>query len=433
MTDNSTRGNTPFRLNLEQQKKRAKELLRAYQENKAEAFARFKQSHPQYTNEQADTAPRLADAQLVIARELGVASWTKLKQHIDEMSNNQRLIKTQQIAPDSDLTTLHIRCGTDIENTLKEAGFSGAFLDYKDPVCQGPVVKSDQYHQIRAEFIAKVYGDLVNLSYEEIYQDSLAEQQSIQTLANHYQRVVLWFEHDTFDQLLLIKLLAELAKYPQPAVLEIVSPNQFPGTARFIGLGQLPPEAIYLLWSKRETITNAQLQLGTEAWDALCQDSPEQLAVLMKQPHCQQLPHLPAAIHRHLQELPATDNGLGLTEQLTLEILKQQARPCGQLFKALMTVYEPLPWLGDLMFWHIVKGLAEGDEPLVLIQENNEQHWPNYHAVLSEQGLAVLKGESDYLSFRPDAYWLGGVEIKPKAANWRWDKKTAQPRWGFSA
>ena len=33
---------------------------------------------------------------------------------------------------------LHIRCGHDIEESLRAAGIPGDFLAYTDPVCQGP-------------------------------------------------------------------------------------------------------------------------------------------------------------------------------------------------------------------------------------------------------------------------------------------------------
>ena len=423
MTNTSTRGNTPFRLNLEQQKKRAKELLRAYQHNRTEAFARFDQHHPKYFSpSQSASAPGLADAQLVIARELGVSSWAKLKGHISEMVKTENLIKTQTSAPDADLRTLHIRCGSDIKKTLEVAGFTGEFLEYQDPVCQGPVVKTENYLEVRAEFIAKAYGG----GYEGTYQRFLIDKQRLQEVANNFERVVLWFEHDTYDQLILIKILAELARRKLPSTLEIISLNQFPGSERFIGLGQLPPEAIYLLWSQRTPIEPLQLQLATAAWEALCSSTPEQLSVLMRQPDCHALPHLPVAIHRHLQELPSSSNGLGLTEQLILEILKEKPRHCGQVFRELLRVQEPMPWLGDLMFWYIFKNLAEGRYPLVTIQENNEQDWPHYQATISALGLEVLNGGRDYLSLNPSARWLGGVEIKAGAPTWRWDEKNAR-------
>ena len=58
-------------LDLGQARKRAKELLRAARAGNAEAV------------ERVGVSPRLADAQRVIARELGHASWADLKQHVE--------------------------------------------------------------------------------------------------------------------------------------------------------------------------------------------------------------------------------------------------------------------------------------------------------------------------------------------------------------
>ena len=105
----------PFRINFEQQKKRAKELLKYFHSDQnttnQTALLRFKQYHPKFTNN-TPTTVQLSDAQLVIARELGLPSWTKLKTHIAAMSQASDAIQTNALAPDAEFKTLHIRCGT---------------------------------------------------------------------------------------------------------------------------------------------------------------------------------------------------------------------------------------------------------------------------------------------------------------------------------
>jgi ankyrin repeat protein len=71
---------------MEQQRKRAKDLLRALRSGAPEALARMRASHPRLaaaaTPAAVQAAARLADAQLVIAREYGFASWPRLRAHI---------------------------------------------------------------------------------------------------------------------------------------------------------------------------------------------------------------------------------------------------------------------------------------------------------------------------------------------------------------
>lgn len=68
----------PPSASLEQQKKRAKELLRALRAGDDEALARFRRQLP-------DKARlTLADAQFVLAREYGFSNWAELKGHIEK-------------------------------------------------------------------------------------------------------------------------------------------------------------------------------------------------------------------------------------------------------------------------------------------------------------------------------------------------------------
>jgi hypothetical protein len=66
----------PPRANLEHLKNQAKALLRAYRGNDPQAVASFRTIFP------AGAKPTLADAQRLIARQYGFASWAKLKAHL---------------------------------------------------------------------------------------------------------------------------------------------------------------------------------------------------------------------------------------------------------------------------------------------------------------------------------------------------------------
>lgn len=80
--------------NLEQQKKQARELLDAARAHDAAALARFRAHHPRLgALPDAEWPPsRLAlhDAQVVLAREYGFASWPKLKAHIEAVVATRR-------------------------------------------------------------------------------------------------------------------------------------------------------------------------------------------------------------------------------------------------------------------------------------------------------------------------------------------------------
>src|SRR5438552_9847848 len=73
----------PARPSLEQLRKQAKELLKAYQAGDATALARLRVHKPALTGLEGSRPAALADAQFTLARELGFDSWPKLKRHIE--------------------------------------------------------------------------------------------------------------------------------------------------------------------------------------------------------------------------------------------------------------------------------------------------------------------------------------------------------------
>jgi hypothetical protein len=76
----------PLRPSLEQLKKQAKSLLKSQQAADSNALARIRENDARWRNlseAQLAAAPfTLADAQLVIAREYGFASWSRLQSHV---------------------------------------------------------------------------------------------------------------------------------------------------------------------------------------------------------------------------------------------------------------------------------------------------------------------------------------------------------------
>ncbi|HLK22546.1 MAG TPA: ankyrin repeat domain-containing protein [Bryobacteraceae bacterium] len=76
-------------MNLEQQKKQACELLRAVRSGDAAAIARLRQKHTRWMSVNDESVRQLValhDAQFVLAREQGFASWTKLKAYAEPSS-----------------------------------------------------------------------------------------------------------------------------------------------------------------------------------------------------------------------------------------------------------------------------------------------------------------------------------------------------------
>ena len=86
----------PARPNLEQYKKQAKELVRLARSGDPEAAERVRKCHPRPT-----AAFALADAQLVIAREHGFASWLKFAKLVTELGLENSPVSVFEMAADA--------------------------------------------------------------------------------------------------------------------------------------------------------------------------------------------------------------------------------------------------------------------------------------------------------------------------------------------
>ena len=409
---------SPFRLNLKQQRKRAKELLKGLRAGDTDALHRFHLHHPKLQG-----IARLSEAQLVIARELGLQSWPRLKAHIEAMHRSWSGIASGGPAPDRGPKTLHVRCGSDIEAPLKQAGFTGDFLEYSDPLCQGPVVDRPDWLRLRTDFLAQAFGPGSHISSAQIGQKLHLAEERLQSAATSYERIVLWFEHDSYDQLILARCLAQFAE-AAPAVLELISPAHYPGGTRFIGLGQLPPEALRLLWEDRTPVSVAALSHGRAAWDALRSPDPRSLAALARAGTAG-IPQLGRALRRHCQEFPWTTDGLGLTERLTLQLIAEEPQSVGLVFSRLTLEREPLPWMSDLIFRNIVEAMLRADRPVFSTDfQGKDRRWFTQLLTITPLGRAVLAGEIDWLSLHPPARWLGAVRFSGATPCWRWEEET---------
>ena len=80
MSDQASR--LPSRPSLEQLRKQAKELLRAYRGGDSSAVAQLRAAKPGLSSPDGQHPATLGDAQFALAKEYGFESWPKLKRHI---------------------------------------------------------------------------------------------------------------------------------------------------------------------------------------------------------------------------------------------------------------------------------------------------------------------------------------------------------------
>ncbi|NRB42019.1 MAG: hypothetical protein HRU20_26695, partial [Pseudomonadales bacterium] len=203
------------RLSLEKLKKDAKRLLKRLRAEDSAAWLMMRQFHP--ASDGLDVASvKLADVQLVLARSNALAIWPKLKAHIEAMQvAGVRMAALQAgdaVAPDADLKTLHIRCGSDLCEQIKVCGFAGQFVESNNPFIQGEVPAFDgrdeslqHFSRVRGAFLQRAFmpfaGEDMVESIEGSGEGTLEHMRFMQQLPGDTRRIVLWFEHEPYDQL----------------------------------------------------------------------------------------------------------------------------------------------------------------------------------------------------------------------------------------
>ncbi|WP_078462651.1 DUF1835 domain-containing protein [Solemya velum gill symbiont] len=391
-------------LTLEQQKERAK--------------ARLQEWNSSVESEQP--LREFDEAQQVIANEYGFDDWEQLTSHIGKSEIASKAMQAANPdALDGNERVLHIRCGTDIQNTLAVAGFNGDYLPFYDPYVHGPVPQTDlldEFIQVRANYISSgIHPDC------ELVLNDLRQQYSSLELSHNHDAVYLWFEHDSFDQLILARLLDFFSEVSRrPASLKLISVDHYPGVEIFNGIGQLPPQALRVLWTEFSDVTPEQLVLGKRAWAAVRSSCPDALRVLIAS-GTTPLPTMAIALDRHLRQLPSKHNGLNLSENLTLRILDEKgSMNAACLFGWYTNHYEPLTFMGDTGYWQLLEELANGDRPAVTMDREGEQ--PNqWQVTLSDTGRQLLADEVDWVELNGIDRWVGGIHLD--------SQKGQVPRW----
>ncbi|MEM6492238.1 MAG: DUF1835 domain-containing protein, partial [Pseudomonadota bacterium] len=313
---------------------------------------------------------------------------------------------------------IHLRCGSDIAPTLREAGFEGRFVEFSDPLLEGPLTPCADDAAWAAMGGPDPLGAMVPGP------GAIAAQYAALDDLPHDAAITLWFEHDLYDQSILVYLLARFAAAP-PKRLRLICVDRVDGVPDFRGLGQLSPDALRALWAaERRTVDDQTYALGQAAWGALQSPTPHALAALAAGA-TPALPPLAAALRRHLEELPWVGDDLARSERELLEATAASPGLDGhKLFDAVLEA-EDAPFFTDLILRNALERLA----PLITSEPAGDP-WPKQRHALTPDGEAVLKREAGFFAFTPAPRWVGGIAVDAAGPVWRWDGAAAAPVFG---
>jgi Domain of unknown function (DUF1835) len=286
---------------------------------------------------------------------------------------------------------LHITNG-DIAAAMLAGLRAGAVLPWRDVLHEGPVrlgLSLSELSTERAAFIAEAGW----AAFEDV-QASFRERDAILRSAQAEDEVVLWFEHDLYDQLQLIQLLDWFAAHPVRR-LSLVCEAEYLGTTAFARALELFP--------RRKPVTPRQLDIAGGAWLAFRSPHPAPLLEVLAT-DLSSMPFLGAALVRHLEEYPSVEDGLSRTQRSILDALQGGPLPFGQIFRR--TREEPA-FMGDtVLLWHLRRMERDG--------------WVRSTGETWTAASGTRPG-------RRLPRWLGGALVEPSSP-WRWDPVAASLR-----
>jgi DNA-binding transcriptional MerR regulator len=314
-------------------------------------------------------------------------------------------------------TLLHVTNGESAGNTLRQTGLGGAVMSWNDVLHEGPVraVARSKLLRERASFLSeRGWG-----SRREILSSLERRDEQFLEALSAGANVVLWFEHDLYDQLQLVDALALAHDIGAAPDLIVV------GTY----LGTLRAEELEGLWPARRTATAEALVQASAAWDAFRAPDPRRLAQLATE-DAVELPFLAPALWRLLEELPAPGDGLSGTERRALQAMADGAVTPAAAFVAAQQL-EDAVFAGDAWFYRALVGLgplvetAAGDAlpaPPPLSDGNVFARLP---IRLTRDGRRVLDGKADRVELLDVDRWVGGTHVTRQNL-WRWDPRARQ-------
>ena len=297
---------------------------------------------------------------------------------------------------------LNIVNGDAIIERLKKSGVQGMFLPWQDFLHEGPIPENlslEALSKVRAEYISnKGMG-----SFDEVYQ-SFKERNSTLKSFKKYQKVILWFENDLYDQLQFIQILDWFFKYSSKETsISYISCDRH--------LHSYSPEEVgELLLYSREQVSYTQYIIAKKAWSAFRSPSPEAWLKLQND-DILEFPFLKNTIIRMLEEYPNTINGLSRTEHQALLIIEGDIHHPQEIFERYQDT-EERRFMGDVLFWDILKKMVDKK----LLNSRNEGR----NLQITSLGKEVIKGNLNWLNINKIDKWLGGVHLNHQNL-WCWD------------
>jgi len=306
---------------------------------------------------------------------------------------------------------LHVTNGDSVIKSFTEGRIPGTYLPWRDVLHDGPVPARDSLDAMSDARAAYHAGSTHGPEYET-QRAGFSERDGTLASYTDHDELVLWFEHDLYDQLQLLQILDWLAgQDASRGRVSLIQIGQHPEVPNFQGLGELNGAQLAALLPTRAPVTARHLAIGRETWRAFCADDPTALSTMARR-HEPDMPFLSAALIRLLEEYPSARDGLTRTERQLLKVIAAGTTKRKAVWWASQQL--ETSWWGDLSVYLRLDMLIDAPHPLVERVDAD-------HVGLTGTGQRVLAGEAR-CNPRAIDRWLGGVHLGRDLPDWRWDE-----------
>jgi hypothetical protein len=293
---------------------------------------------------------------------------------------------------------LHVTNGDSVVHSFRDGGIAGTYLPWRDVLHDGAVPRRETLEQmsdVRAKEINRLGGDG---DYDSLRAEFARRDATLAAFRDH-EEVVLWFEHDLYDQLQLLQILWWFSGQDLTGVrLSMIQIGSHPDVTPFYGLGQLNGAQLAALLPARKPVTARQLEIGRAAWAAFCSPEPSALSPFAERSEAD-MPFLRDAIRRWLEEFPSERDRLSRMERELLTAAGEGDATRESLFLATCRM-EPWPW-GDNSVYRRIDGLADAHA----LEVRGDTY------ALTDYGRRLLAADREAVAARTVDTWLGGAHV----------------------
>lgn len=275
----------------------------------------------------------------------------------------------------------------------------GTYLPWRDVLHEGPIPPGtlQEVTLVRGQYLGKMFGNGIKTVYEMQKRDEVIAR------CAQFDEIVLWFEHDLYDQLQLLQILDFLGTQRLASGrVQLIQSDDF--------LGLLSPEELLALQGKRRPVNAAMYTRASAVWNALRETTPLALFEIARS-RTPELKHVGAALLRLFEEFPSSRSGLGRTQTQIVQTVTEGSSRRDDIFR-LAQAQEEAVYLGDTVFFSYLEELCNSPAPLLMHFDGGFAATPLAHQ--------VLRGDVDWLAQHPIDRFIGGVHLHG-AQVWRWE------------